>query len=136
MYIPVSNPQRAKQLTESLYSLSRPNPNPDDVTTSLFSWVTHPDGRVMADIPDGISLPIAVSSNPKILASLLQPFVLAKAITANDVLQIETTLTNSKGGSVLLTDILPAFWLNQQKTFEELTELGWFVQEFNPSLKN
>jgi len=127
MFIPVSNLERAKELSEKLYSLSRPNPSPDDVTTSLISWIVNPtDGRVMADIPDGIRLPVAVASDPKILATLLQPFVIAGKITAADVIAVETKLTQDKGNSVLLTDILPNFWLNEAQTFEQLKADGWF----------
>ena len=127
MFIPVSNQQRAKELSEKLFRLSRPNPSPDDVTTSLIGWIVHPtDGRVMADIPDGIRLPVAVASDHKILATLLQPFVLAGKITSDDVIAVETKLTQDKGKSVLLTDILPDFWINEAQTFEQLKADGWF----------
>ena len=81
----------------------------------------------MAVIPDGIRLPVAVASDPKILATLLQPFVDTGKITAADVKQVETKLIEDKGKSVLLTDILPDFWLSQSQTYEQLKEAGWFL---------
>ena len=127
MYIPVSNPARAKELSEKLYALSRPNPDPQDITKSLINWITHlVTGAVMADIPDGIRLPVAVASDPKILATLLQPFVDTGKITAADVKQVETKLIEDKGKNVLLTDLLPDFWLSQSQTYEQLKEAGWF----------
>ena len=127
MFISVASPERAKELSEKLYALSRPNPDPQDITKSLINWITHPEtGAVMADIPDGIRLPVAVASDPKILATLLQPFVDTGKITAADVKQVETKLTQDKGKSILLTDILPDFWLSQSQTYEQLKEAGWF----------
>jgi len=127
-YIRVKDEIEAKKLSESLYRLSRPNPDPDDVTTCLIGWMIHPDtGAVMMMFPDDLDLPIAVSSNAKILNTVLTPFVAEGSITANDVKSIETKLTISKGERVALLDILPAFWIEGQQTHEQLEADGWFL---------
>jgi len=139
-YIPVKDPAAAKELSERLYKLSRPNPDPEDVTTSLIGWVIHPDtGAVMAALPDGLDIPIAISSDPKTLSALLTPFVAAGSITTADVTSIETKLTISKGSRVPLLDILPAFWIERQQTYEQLKADGWFASAVaepaeNPSI--
>ena len=126
-YIPVKDPAAAKELSERLYKLSRPNPDPEDVTTSLIGWVIHPDtGVVMMAFPDGLDLPIEVSSDPKTLSALLTPFVTAGSITTADIESIETKLTVSKGDRVPLLEILPTFWIERQQTYEQLKAEGWF----------
>ena len=135
-YIPVKNPAAARALSERLYKLSRPNPDPEDVTTSLIGWVIHPDtGAVMAALPDGLDLPIAVSSDPKALSALLTPFVTAGSISVADVTSIETKLTDSKGSRVPLLDILPTFWVERQQTYEQLKADGWFADVISESVE-
>ena len=127
IYIKATNPSQAKLLSERLYKLSRPNPNPEDITTCLVSWITHPTtGDVMVCLPDGVDLPVSPLSDPKILATLLAPFVAAGKIATGDVDSIETKLMAAKGERIALLDILPSFWTDQQQTYDQLKESGWF----------
>lgn len=127
MFIKIANPEQAQRLSEKLYALSRPNPDFEDITTSLIAWKIHPvTEETLLEIPEGLMVFIDLVSDAKMVAELLEPLLEIGKVTAIDVKEMENKVFTSKGGSALLTDILPTSLFENLLSLEELQEDGWF----------
>ena len=129
IYIPISSVSAAKKLSKSFFDLSVPDSEKQNFSISqyLFEWVVHPDtGQVYLELKDQYYLPIHLLANENILDTILNPFILAGKITEIDKINARTAIKESKEKKVDVASFIPAFWLNQAKSREQLKSEGFF----------
>lgn len=120
-----SSEQRANQFTRELYKISRPNPDPQDVTTSWFGVVKHPvTGQCALEVPDlnGEETYVSPQVNLNRLRSLLNPSLADPGEVDNIVAEVNLR----KGSRIKFFDLLPTYAKDNIRTREELEADGWF----------
>lgn len=124
-YIPVLNPQAADKLSQSLWALSRPTAvQQSDVTKRLFTFVTATDGTIWLQTETTATLPIHQLAELTGIIEVMQPLIDQGQLPASAPTNLTAAITASKGKSLNIYGILPAFFTSRSKTKEELLALG------------
>lgn len=116
---------RARDLNAGLYDLTRPTPNPEDVTVGMLHEFVHPiDGTVCLGYDDGLQLPISKDMN-----ALALKYIIADDATEAEKNALENYLQANKGKSILFRSIIPSGVQKRSQAWME--QNGWFVYEQN-----
>jgi hypothetical protein len=113
-YIIVS---RGEQTAREFYRLSRPNPDPADITLYLGPYLTHADGREAIGLPDE-TVPIA----PPAPDTELPPFV---GLTNAERNAIGQWIRDQRGRRANPIDGMPP---GRVHTHEQMVTDGWFPE--------
>lgn len=122
----IMNAKDCEDLSRELYKLSRPNPDPRDVTKYQFGWITHPvDGRVAIQIDLESEVPLE-NIHPRDLQKLNG---LLNKITPGGSGKLAQNVADKPGGTrVKAKDILPDVVF---LTEEQMQSDGWFITDEN-----
>lgn len=122
--VPKSNTHTAKERTiefsRQLYKLTRPHPDPNDVTEFLFGFIENhelEEAALECD-PDAL-IYISPNADPSNLITLLEP----TNEQSLEMAQILNMIEQAKGNTISFGQLIPS-WINL-KTKEDLELEGW-----------
>ncbi len=129
MYLILSTPSLpyADAISHELWLLVRPASVGADETTQFYTGrYAHPDGTKVCVGPINGSQPIHEDAGEIPLASLIGP-----AVTADEEAYIENTISDAKGGSLNVLEMLQSIdsLSPNLRTREQLQAEGWFPTE-------
>lgn len=118
-----SSEERTRALSRELYRLSRPVPNPGDVTEYLFGFQSHPvTGKVAMECDAAAVIPVSTQADPSGIVALLDPSPEQEQEVAGLVALVESR----KGQTLAFGEITPSWVV--ARTREELEADGWFPE--------
>ena len=129
MYLILSTPSLpyADRISHELWLLVRPASIGSDETTQFYvGRYAHPDGEEVAIGPIEGSQPIHKDADEIPLAQLI-----GQAVTADEEAFIENTISDAKGGSLNVLEMLQSIdsLSPNLRTREQLKAEGWFPTE-------
>lgn len=128
-YLILSTPSEdyAKAVSHELWMLARPRGISDNETSQFYCGTfSHPDGTQVAIGPLDGTQPVHADADEVAFGQLIEP-----AITGEEEAVIAAAITEAKGGSIRVLDIIeasPSLSLNL-RTRGQLDIEGWFVSE-------
>jgi hypothetical protein len=116
LYVPTSGAPVAEQLTTALWALSVPPQHQGaNVTSKLFGTVTAKDGSVWLQVDTEMTVLVHPDADPTGIAVILEPFVVAGAITELELLEIFDLVEVCKGQQLNIWECFPQYWMNLAK---------------------
>ena len=128
-YLILKTPSKeyASAISHELWMLARPRGVSDNETSQLFcGTLAHPDGAQLCIGPLDGTQPVHADADEVAFGQLIGP-----AITEEEEAAIVAAITEAKGGSIRILDLIeasPSLSLNL-RTREQLDTDGWFVSE-------
>ena len=128
-YLILSTPSEdyAKAVSHELWMLARPRGISDNETSQFYCGTfSHPDGTQVAIGPLDGTQPVHADADEVAFVQLIEP-----AINGEEEAVIAAAITEAKGGSIRVLDIIeasPSLSLNL-RTRGQLDIEGWFVSE-------
>tara|TARA_R110001632_G_scaffold90906_1_gene195090 strand:- start:872 stop:1267 length:396 start_codon:yes stop_codon:yes gene_type:complete len=129
MYLILKTPSKeyASAISHELWMLARPRGISDNETSQFFcGTLAHPDGAQLCIGPLDGSQPVHADADEVAFGQLIGP-----AITEEGGAAIVAAITEAKGGSIRILDLIEASpsLLPNLRTREQLDAEGWFVSE-------
>ena len=128
-YLILKNPSKeyATAISHELWMLARPLGISDNETSQFFcGTLAHPDGAQLCIGPLDGTQPVHTDADEVAFGQLIGP-----AITEEEEAAIVAAITEAKGGSIRILDLVeasPSLSPNL-RTREQLDAEGWFVSE-------
>ena len=128
-YLILKTPSKeyASAISHELWMLARPRGISDNETSQFFcGTLAHPDGAQLCVGPLDGTQPVHADADEVAFGQLIGP-----AITEEEEAAIVAAITEAKGGSIRILDLVeasPSLSLNL-RTREQLDTEGWFVSE-------
>jgi hypothetical protein len=128
-YLILKTPSKeyASAISHELWMLARPRGVSDNETSQFFcGTLAHPDGAQLCIGPLDGSQPVHADADEVAFGQLIGP-----AITGEEEAAIVAAITEAKGGSIRILDLIEASpsLLPNLRTREQLDAEGWFVSE-------
>ena len=128
-YLILKTPSKeyASAISHELWMLARPRGVSDNETSQLFcGTLAHPDGAQLCIGPLDGTQPVHADADEVAFGQLIGP-----AITEEEEAAIVAAITEAKGGSIRILDLIEASpsLLPNLRTREQLDAEGWFVSE-------
>ncbi len=109
--IPVLSEEFGYQISALFYQLSRPNPDPNDVSRYYCPVEQHPvSGYWYLRMPDDDEFPISKKASTVKLVNALKPFREAGIIDNNDLETIKIAIAQNKGKKIIPNLFFPGYW--------------------------
>jgi len=124
-YIPTSSGEVADNLSNALWSLSRPETiRGSDTTQRMFSSVTCLNGSVWLQVDTSFDIPIHPLAELGDIAGIMQPWIDMGALPKDENERLAAMITNARGLRLNVFDSFPQLFRDQSKTRAELIELS------------
>jgi hypothetical protein len=124
-YIPTSGEAVASQLTNALWSLSRPPAvRGDAITQAMFPTITALNGSVWLAVDTEFDIPVHSEAELDGIADVLQPWIDDGSLPTNTNAMLAAHIEASRGGRMVPWDAFPQLFKDQSKTHEQMLEEG------------
>ena len=109
--IPATSEEFAYKISNLFYKLSRPNPDPNDISKYYCAVQKHPKTDVFyLRMPEEDYFPIALDASDEKLIEALLPFTEMGLITDSDLETIKGAIAVNKGSETILQKFCPEYW--------------------------
>jgi hypothetical protein len=112
--------ERTMDINRELFRISRPNPDPEDVSVYLLTMITHPsNGKMALGFESTTSIPVSSSVDVTDLRGML-----SEDATEVELDGLEGYLYSKIGSKVNFETIIPSAIVIL--TYDDLDQAGWF----------
>lgn len=130
-YIPTSNESVASDLSEALWSLSRPaSVRGSDTTSQMFGTVIDLNGGSWLEALDDFEIPVHPNAVLNGIADILQPWIDSGDLPADTNTQLAALIESNRGSHLVVWDAFPNLFKAMSKTKEQMIADGLLA---NPS---
>jgi len=124
-YVPTSGAQKAEQLTEALWSLSRPpQVRGDAVTQETFPTIVANNQSVWLVVDTLFDIPVHEQAELDGIADVLQPWIDAGSLPADTNATLAAFIESKRGQRMCPWDAFPQLFKDQSKTQAEMVAAG------------
>jgi hypothetical protein len=124
-YIPTSTEPVAKDLSEALWSLSRPaSVRGADTTSQMFGTVIDLHGESWLEVLEEFEIPVHTDAVLNGIADILQPWIDAGNLPADTNDQLAALIESKRGGQLVVWQAIPGLFKAMSKTRAQMVEAG------------
>lgn len=129
LYVPTSGSTVCEQLSEALWSLSRP-PQVRAIldTTRMFPPFVATNGSVWLVVDTEFGIPVHAQAELGGIADILQPWINGGMLPANTNTELAALVESLRGSRLVVWDAFPALFKGQAKTHEQMIDEGFLIQ--------
>jgi len=122
LYISISSLENVKLVSGLLYKLSVVST--ENLSTQYYChWLVHPkNNEVVLSLPES-----TIYIHPDADETILDPLLTLHS-TLKEIANIHNIINENKANRLSAVDFLPAFYVDNAKTSEDLQNEGWFTE--------
>lgn len=119
IYVPTSGDSVAHQLSEALWSLTRPPQvrDAEEITTEMFGSIFCLDNSVWMLVDTEFTIPVHQDAILNGIADIMQPWIDDGHLPSDTNDQLSALIESSRGGSLVVYDAFP----NLFKLYDDIT---------------
>jgi hypothetical protein len=112
IYVPTSNNSVAQQLSEALWSLTRPPQvrQSNEVTTEMFCSVNCADASAWMQVDTEFSIPVHAEAILNGIAGIMQPYIDEGYLPVNTNAQLSALIESKRGQQLVIYDAFPTLF--------------------------